>query len=138
MKLPLSQLIIPICASAIITNMRKYIALTILTLFLLSAALFAVKNTERTEAPADLPVSGPSDDTPLNPNDPVGGADLGPCYVGGCSSQLCSDQPDMASTCEFREEYSCYQTAKCERQRDGQCGWTDTPELSMCLNSARQ
>ncbi len=55
------------------------------------------------------------------------------CYVGGCSGQICSDQPDVISTCEWRDEYACYQTATCERQPDGQCGWTSTPELDACL-----
>lgn len=59
------------------------------------------------------------------------------CFVGGCSSQICSDQEGVASTCEFREEYACYQSAKCERQPSGQCGWTITPELSMCLSEAQ-
>lgn len=58
---------------------------------------------------------------------------LGTCYVGGCSSQICSDQKDVASTCEFREEYACYKTAECKRQADGKCGWTDTKELRSCL-----
>jgi hypothetical protein len=57
----------------------------------------------------------------------------GECFVGGCSNQLCTDQPGAASTCEWREEYACYQTATCERQGDGQCGWTRTPELEKCL-----
>lgn len=57
----------------------------------------------------------------------------GKCYVGGCSAQLCSDTPNMASTCEYKEEYACYKTATCERQSTGKCGWTPSPELSMCL-----
>jgi len=61
----------------------------------------------------------------------------GGCYVGGCSSQICSDQPDMASTCEYRESYACYQNATCERQQSGECGWTQTPALSACLTAAR-
>jgi hypothetical protein len=63
------------------------------------------------------------------------------CYVGGCSSQLCSDQEGMASTCEWRDEYACYQDADavCERQPSGDCGWTPTPELNSCLgNTATQ
>lgn len=59
--------------------------------------------------------------------------DAGDCFVGGCSGQLCTDQPGAISTCEWREEYACYQTATCERQPDGQCGWTETPELTTCL-----
>lgn len=62
-------------------------------------------------------------------------AGSGGCYVGGCSSQICSDQKDAVSTCEFRQEYACYQNATCERQSNGQCGWTQTEALSICLNA---
>src|SRR3989344_7366167 len=48
----------------------------------------------------------------------------GGCYVGGCSSQICSEDKDAVSTCEYKEEYACYKAAKCERQTSGQCGWT--------------
>ena len=62
----------------------------------------------------------------------------GGCVVGGCSSQLCVEGPggDVVSTCEWREEYACYQNAVCERQTNGACGWTQTEELSLCLESA--
>jgi len=63
----------------------------------------------------------------------VPGATEGACYVGGCSSQVCSDQEGVITTCEWREEYACYQTATCERQADGACGWTQTDELAACL-----
>lgn len=55
------------------------------------------------------------------------------CYVGGCSSQICSDRPDVITTCEWRPHYACYRTATCERQANGQCGWTMTPALQQCL-----
>jgi hypothetical protein len=55
------------------------------------------------------------------------------CYVGGCSGQICSDQDGVISTCEWKDEYACYASATCERQPDGQCGWTPTPELTACL-----
>lgn len=58
------------------------------------------------------------------------------CFVGGCSSQVCSDQEGVISTCEFRPEYACYQEATCERQADGACGWTQTSELAACLAAA--
>lgn len=61
----------------------------------------------------------------------------GGCYVGGCSGQICSDRDDVVSTCEWREEYACYQRARCERQADGQCGWTQTDELRQCLAAAQ-
>lgn len=60
------------------------------------------------------------------------------CFVGGCSGQICSDQEGAISTCEFRPEYACYQTATCEAQGDGECGWTETAELSACLANPPQ
>lgn len=71
--------------------------------------------------------------TPVRPK-PVEG-----CVVGGCSSQLCVDasKGDMVTTCEYAEHYACYQTAICERQVSGQCGWTETPALSQCLVDKR-
>jgi hypothetical protein len=59
-----------------------------------------------------------------------------PCKKTGCSSQVCSDQ-DVMTTCEWRTEYECYRRAACERQRNGECGWTQTPELAACLRRAR-
>lgn len=59
------------------------------------------------------------------------------CYVGGCSGQICSDQPDAVSTCEYRAEYACYKQATCERQSNGQCGWTQTTALASCLAASR-
>ncbi len=56
-----------------------------------------------------------------------------PCIKTGCSSQVCADQ-NVISTCEFRPEYACYQKASCERQSDGNCGFTKTPELTECLS----
>jgi hypothetical protein len=83
-------------------------------------------------------LSGQTDPMPPNSkngdNAPVSS---GGCYIGGCSSQVCSDDPNVITTCEYREEYACYRTAKCERQPDGQCGWTPTPELNMCLQNAQ-
>ncbi len=59
----------------------------------------------------------------------------GECFAGGCSGQICSDDPGVISTCEWRAEYACYQTATCERQAGGECGWTQTSELQACLAS---
>lgn len=74
-----------------------------------------------------------------NPSTPRPTAGPG-CVVGGCSSQLCVDasEGDIASTCEWREEYGCYQTATCEKQSNGQCGWTPTPELTQCRADAAE
>jgi hypothetical protein len=58
-----------------------------------------------------------------------------PCVKTGCSGQICADG-QRASTCEFRPEYACYQTATCKRQDNGACGFTQTPALAACLASA--
>jgi hypothetical protein len=57
---------------------------------------------------------------------------LKPCLKTGCSSQVCSDK-NVITTCEWRPEYACYQKATCERQADGNCGFTRTAELAACL-----
>ncbi|MFZ2252950.1 MAG: hypothetical protein WAW13_02110 [Minisyncoccia bacterium] len=85
-----------------------------------------VPSTQNTVDPKlELPVVAPSPVT--NPKDT--------CHIGGCSGQLCTDQPDMVSTCEYRMDYACYQTAECKRQTSGQCGWTETSELRACLDT---
>jgi hypothetical protein len=61
--------------------------------------------------------------------------DAGACIRTGCSGQICADG-EMITTCEWRPEYDCYRAASCERQADGACGWTDTPELAACLDSS--
>jgi hypothetical protein len=61
-----------------------------------------------------------------------GTAAMKPCIKTGCSSQVCSDHTVM-TTCEWRDEYACYQKAACERQADGNCGFTRTRELTACL-----
>jgi hypothetical protein len=65
-----------------------------------------------------------------------GGGGQKPCMKTGCSGQVCSDQ-EVITTCEFRTEYECYKRAACERQRNGECGFTMTRELSECLRRAR-
>ncbi len=57
---------------------------------------------------------------------------LAACVKTGCSGQICADSQRF-STCEFRPEYACYQAAACERQSNGQCGFTSTPSLTSCL-----
>ncbi len=64
---------------------------------------------------------------------PAATAPQGACYVGGCSGEVCSDQPNVVSTCMYREVFACYKTAKCERQANGSCGWTETSALKACV-----
>jgi len=61
---------------------------------------------------------------------------LKPCKKTGCSSQICSDQ-EVITTCEYKTEYECYRKATCERQANGDCGFTPTAELNACLKRNR-
>lgn len=65
-------------------------------------------------------------------------ADQRACVRSGCSGELCVPEgTEMASACIYKEEYACYADATCERQTNGECGWTQTAELTMCLEEAR-
>ncbi len=58
------------------------------------------------------------------------------CVRSGCSGELCVEEgADVASICIARPEHACYAQARCERQADGQCGWTQTPSLAACLSN---
>lgn len=61
---------------------------------------------------------------------------LSQCVVTGCSRHICAEKP-MFTTCEYTQEYACYKSAVCERQASGECGWTESRELSICLQAAR-
>ncbi len=75
-------------------------------------------------------IINPSLYPPVKPPVATGG-----CVITGCSGQVCAEG-EVATTCEFRSEYACYkQYSRCERQTDGQCGWTNVPELSRCLSA---
>lgn len=84
-----------------------------------------------TTPPVILPPASPADSTTTSST-----TTSSKCYIGGCSSQLCTDQPGAISTCIYEESYACYKAATCERQTNNQCGWTETPELKACIASA--
>lgn len=77
---------------------------------------------------------------PSENNEPVVTAtqairEFGGCHIEGCSGQLCTDQEGVNTTCEYLTEYACYGNAVCDRQSNGLCGWTQTPELMECLQN---
>jgi hypothetical protein len=57
---------------------------------------------------------------------------LKPCIKTGCSNEICAEE-SMMSTCDYKPEYECYKKAKCERQPDGNCGFTKSLEVKSCL-----
>lgn len=58
------------------------------------------------------------------------------CVIGGCNGEICTEasQNPVVSVCRWLEEYACYQTAICEVQANGRCGWTQTEILRQCLD----
>jgi hypothetical protein len=57
----------------------------------------------------------------------------GPCYRGGCSDELCSDQQGLVSSCIWKPIYACDEQATCERQGDGTCGLTHDAAYDTCV-----
>ncbi len=75
--------------------------------------------------------SGGSSSAPPPSTPPVSG---GACEKGGCNGTACTEPgKEVMTTCEYKAEYACYSSAPCERQTDGQCGWTQSAELVACL-----
>ena len=62
-------------------------------------------------------------------DDSVNQMTSGGCKISGCSQEVC-DEKELYTVCSFKPEYLCYKNARCERQADGQCSWTKTPELN--------
>lgn len=61
----------------------------------------------------------------------------GGCQIGGCSNEICAEGNEkISSDCSWQESYACFDSAVCDRQSNGTCGWTQTEELSACLSSA--
>lgn len=66
---------------------------------------------------------------------PTKTATVNTCVRVGCNKELCVDQSEKntSSICVFLRKYECYKNAACEKQNNGQCGWTQTGELKQCL-----
>lgn len=58
------------------------------------------------------------------------------CSLSGCSGEICteaSEASNVVTTCIYKAQYACLRAATCERQTNGHCGWTNTPELRACI-----
>jgi len=58
------------------------------------------------------------------------------CVRSGCSGTVCQseDREPIMTTCEWREEYSCFQEIRCGCT-NGFCGWPDDGTLDACIAS---
>lgn len=58
------------------------------------------------------------------------------CYVGGCSGQVCSANPNVVTTCAYLEEYACLAQTQCgNHATGGGCAWDSTPAYLACLEA---
>jgi hypothetical protein len=93
--------------------------------------------TAEIKLPTDISTGGietPSPKLSLTPGKPISG---GNCTVVGCNDELCVDESqkdNIASICVYKDEYACYKNAKCEKQADGKCSWTQSTELTNCIS----
>lgn len=44
------------------------------------------------------------------------------CFMGGCSSQICSNEPGLITTCIYREDYPDLNVYSCECFQNS-CAW---------------
>ncbi len=101
--------------------MRNFLASISCSLLLAVAACGGGSSSSPSPAPGPTPEPDPS---------------ASECVRSGCSGTICVEPgKEMVTTCEFKPEYACYDQARCERQPNGECGWTPTPELDNCLAS---
>lgn len=73
-------------------------------------------------------------------NKPEYSAAVGGCVTAGCSGTLCVEkgrENDIMTTCEWRDEYDCYQFAECEKQTGGQCAWTKNEAFFSCYENKK-
>lgn len=84
------------------------------------------------EEPAVPPATAPTSSPVIVPSTELDITPAKPCMISGCSGQICSDSA-MMSTCEYKEVYQCYKSARCERNMQGVCGWVEDDTLRSCL-----
>ncbi len=55
------------------------------------------------------------------------------CYVGGCSGELCTNDPEVASTCELLPGMECLGTGMSCQAVAGECTWILSEEAARCF-----
>lgn len=55
-----------------------------------------------------------------------------PCVRSGCNGELC-DSIALDSACIAKPTDACYAAARCERQTNGRCAFTEDTTLTQCI-----
>lgn len=62
------------------------------------------------------------------------------CASAGCSGQICTTTekaPNIITTCEFRDEWSCLAKTSCGCVKN-KCQWKDNSEYRSCMDQFKQ
>ena len=54
------------------------------------------------------------------------------CYLGGCSNEICSNDPEAISSCELLPGMECLEHALCLFVED-QCDWVLSEQAALCF-----
>jgi eight-cysteine-cluster-containing protein len=65
-------------------------------------------------------------------------AELFACYVGGCSGEICSSEPEAISTCELLPGMECIQEGMSCEAVGNECMWVLSEEAAQCLIEIEQ
>jgi eight-cysteine-cluster-containing protein len=60
------------------------------------------------------------------------------CYVGGCSGELCTKDPEAISTCELLPGMECIQEGMSCEAVENECIWVLSEEAAQCLLEIEQ
>ena len=60
-------------------------------------------------------------------------AELFACYVGGCSGELCTKDPEAISNCELLPGMECFQKGMSCEVVGNECNWVLSQEAAQCL-----
>jgi len=55
------------------------------------------------------------------------------CYIGGCSGEICSDQTDIASTCEILPGMECLRKGVSCKPINNECTWVLSQNAAQCF-----
>lgn len=55
------------------------------------------------------------------------------CYIGGCGGEICSDQSDIASTCELLPGMECLKKGSSCKLVNNECAWVLSQSAAQCF-----
>src|SRR3989344_3258494 len=117
--------------------MNKIVIIVAIGVLILVLMLLAIKSSQTTTTPDSTPTNPESSSARPSISVFASSSPLTECKPTGCSNEICSDKP-LITICIYKPEYACYKSARCERQENDQCGWTQTEELKQCLENNRK